>query len=103
MPATQGQTQIAQYTVPAGKTLYIIDWFFALKTGKSTDMQFYVRPFGGCFNVKKRLVLDEAGIQTWKPYLKVTEKSDIDIRVLASTGSHEVSSGFNSILVDNSI
>jgi len=101
MPATNNQTQIATWTVPAGKTFYLVDWFIGLKTGKSTDCNLFVtNGTDGVFRNQRRLVMDESNTQTWRPYLKVNEKSDIRVTVKASTGSHEVSSGFNGFLVD---
>lgn len=101
LPATQNQSQSTQFSVPADHTLYIIDWFWGLKAKKSTDLQFSIREFGSVFQVKKRLILDSSHNHPWLPYLPVLEKSDIRIRAQASTGSHEVSSGYNGILVAN--
>ena len=48
-----------------------------------------------------KIVIDTAGEQYWRPYLVIPEKSDIDVRAKASTGSHEISSSLNLIVVDN--
>lgn len=101
LPVGVNQTLMAIYTVPAGKTAYLVDWYFGMKNGKPTRMEFSMCNFGEVFRVKRVLVMDESSKQTWNPYLKIEEKTDIRVRAKASTGSHEVSSGFNMILVEN--
>lgn len=95
------QTLMAIYTIPAGKTGYLVSFFYTLKTGKATALDLQVREFGGVFQNKRKLVTDEAYLPPIKVSLTIPEKSDIKIRAKASTGSHEVSGGFSLILVDN--
>lgn len=98
---TANQSLVAAYTVPAGKTAHLLTWFIGLKTGKATDILMQVRPENEVFQTKRWLTVDEATTQVWNPYLNIAEKSDMRVRTKASTGSHEVSSGFDIILVDN--
>lgn len=95
------QTLMAIYTIPAGKTGYLVSFFYTLKTGKATALDLQVREFGGVFQNKRKLVTDEAYLPPIKVSLTIPEKSDVKIRAKASTGSHEVSGGFSIILVDN--
>jgi hypothetical protein len=95
------QTLQSIYTIPAGKTGYLVSFFYTLKTGKSTALDLQVRNFNSVFQNKRKLVTDEAYLPPIKVSLTIPEKSDVKIRAKASTGSHEVSGGFSLILVDN--
>jgi len=97
----KNQTLICTYTVPAGKTAYLIDWQYSIKNGKATDLELLTRKIGEVFQVKSKIGIDTTGNQTWLPYLRIPEKTDVDVRGKATTGAHEISSSLNIILVDN--
>lgn len=95
-----GQSLMALYTVPAGKTAYILQ----VDCGSSKDTEHQVRLVtkhnGGVWNTKvffsKRGGFDDV---QFKIPLKVPAESDIEIRVLASSTS-AVSAAFEIITVD---
>jgi hypothetical protein len=98
-----GQTFMALYTVPAGKTAFLTQW--TVGAGKqNTDAICFLasRPFGGSWNSKD--VITVSATTSFKNYtipLKFTEKTDIEVRGYSSTNNSLVSSTFNLILMDN--
>jgi len=95
------QSALAAWSVPAGKTFYLTDWFYGLKSGKNTVLNLKVRPLGEVFQIKRTMDTSESGEQSWTPYFPIAEKSDIIINGEASTGQHAISAGFNGYVVDN--
>lgn len=101
-----GQTNMCVYTVPAGKTAYITQW--TVSSGKSnadTVAKLMVRdtlhPDDGSWNVKDIAEIQASSfIKEYKVPMKITEKSDIEVRAFSNTGS-SCSSSFNLILIDN--
>jgi len=99
-----GQTFMALYTVPAGKTAYLTQW--AVSSGKQnadTLATFVVRPFGGAFNTKDVVEIQANNyIKEYKVPLKFEEKTDIEVRAYSDNGSSAAST-FNLILIDNPV
>ena len=102
--ASLGQTFMAIYTVPAGKTAYLTQWTVGAG-GQNADTTcfFTARPFGdGAFNSKDIII--SAGQQFSKNYkipLQFTEKTDLEVRGFTSSSGNDCSSSFNLILYDN--
>ena len=98
-----GQTFMALYTVPAGKTAYLTQW--TVGSGKqNTDAICFLacRPFGGSWNSKD--VITVSATTSFKNYtipMMFEEKADIEIRGYSSTNNSLVSSTFNLIIIDN--
>ena len=102
--ASLGQTFMALYTVPAGKTAYITQWIVgAGAQNADTTALLVAREFNdGGYNAKDIII--SAGQQFAKNYkvpLQFTEKTDIEVRGFTSTSGNDCSSTFNLILVDN--
>jgi len=102
--ASLGQTFMAVYTVPAGKTAYITQWIVgAGAQNADTTALLVARTFGdGGFNSKDIII--SAGQQFAKEYkipLQFTEKTDIEVRGFTSSAGNDCSSTFNIILIDN--
>lgn len=102
--ASLGQTFMALYTVPAGKTAYITQWIVgAGGQNADTTALLVCRDFGdGGFNSKDIII--SAGQQFAKDYkipLQFTEKTDIEVRGFTSSAGNDCSSTFNLILIDN--
>jgi len=101
--AEAGQTLMAVYTVPAGKTAYLMKFQGSIdKSNGETKFRFMARPFGGVFNVKGQFGT-AAGSPITYDYpvpLIFPEKTDLEVR--ASSGS-TLGAGaiFDLILVDN--
>jgi len=100
-----GQTLMAVYTVPAGKTAYLLTLHLGSdKASTNTSMiyRFFARPFGGAFNIKANY--NAAGGQSlsieYPVPLKFDEKTDLKVDVVAGQAT-QVSSTFDLILVDN--
>jgi len=102
--AGNGQTLMALYTIPAGKTGYVVAFNFS--SGKDQDQT--------CKLLTRDNTVVNAGFQT-KEYInirggftnfqkramtKVTEKSDIELQALGSSTT-SASGGFELILIDN--
>ena len=103
--ASLGQTFMAIYTVPAGKTAYLTQWTVgAGGQNADTTCMFAAKPFGdGAFNSKDIII--SAGQQFSKNYkipLQFTEKTDIEVRGFTSSSGNDCSSTFNLLLFDNS-
>lgn len=102
--AGRGQTFMSVYTIPAGKTGYITQW--TVGAGKqNTDAIGFLM----CRNIdvdgwQAKDVITVSATTYSKDYvipLKVTEKTDIEVRAYSSTNNSIVSSTFNIILIDN--
>ena len=107
MIAGLAQSLMAVYTVPAGKTAYILDVHFGSdKAATNTAMTYriFCREFldGGVFRILGNY--STAGGQTlnlqYPVPLRVTEKCDIKVDVVAAQAT-SVSATFDIILVDN--
>lgn len=102
------QTLMGLYTVPAGKTAYVTNvWASDNKsnTNGAVDATFWARSEGGVFRVQRTTGLQAGGSSHvqhfFKPYAKYTEKTDLRCSAICSNNGHEVSSGFDLILVDD--
>mgnify|MGYP000023274831 FL=1 len=100
-----GQTLMAVYTIPAGKTGYLLDLHLGSdKASTNTAMTYrlFARQFGGAFNIKSNF--NAAGGQSldinYPVPLKFEEKTDLKIDVIAGQAT-QVSATFDIILVDN--
>lgn len=104
IPVGYNQTMMAVYTVPCNKTAYMT-MFYAqpdssasyqaqMLTGRATD--------SGILRVRNELhAFQNQAIFNYKPYLKLTEKTDIQLRAKTGTANVEFAGGFSLILVDN--
>jgi hypothetical protein len=98
-----GQTLMSIYTVPAGKTAYLVKIHGSVdKSNADVKFMFFETPFGGSRNIKHM-----SGTQGGNPIdydypvpLRFEEKSDLEMRVLTSAvcGAGGI---FDLILVDN--
>jgi hypothetical protein len=96
------QTLMSVYTVPAGYTAFITDVEFSSPKNAELEMDLYFRPFDNVFRIQQ--AGSAYGSQYIKKFdipLKLTEKSDIDLRATAGTGGVVAAASFNFILVDN--
>ena len=99
--AGMGQTLQAFYTVPAGKTAYLMNFAASASKNQEVDVLFYQRPFGGAFRVQTTLSLNQGNQQLEYPVpLKFTEKTDLDVRVRGSSNS-TINVEFTMVLLDN--
>jgi hypothetical protein len=99
------QTLMAIFSVPLGKTAYLL--YGKASVGRAGDLsgQFFIRPFGGVFNVKHTFQIWQTTYDyQFKAVPKVPEKSDFDVRAVSSIPSGvKATAAFDLILVDNVI
>jgi len=96
-----GQTLQCLYTIPAGKTGYMLNIHASASKNQETILSLFARPFGGAFRTQTVMALYQNNQQLDFPVpLKFTEKTDIDLRVNGSANA-TIASDFTIILVDN--
>ena len=99
--AEAGQTLMSLYTIPAGKTGYLMKLQGSVDANNDALFRLYARPFGESFNVKGQFGVFAAGFNYDYPVpLRFEEKTDLEIKALSQNG---VGGGaiFDLILVDN--
>ena len=94
------QTMMAVYTVPAGKTAYVLSGNLSTLKDKDCTAKLMMRRDGGVFRAAGLIMTSGAAFQRqWSVPPSVPAKTDIEIR--AKTGATgPVSAGFEIILVD---
>jgi hypothetical protein len=100
------QTQMAFWTVPAGYTLYLMGNFFTSANSTanaSTNFQLIQRPLGGVFRIQSSARTPGNGdlVLDLHTPLAFAEKTDIEIRAIASAGTSNVSAEFEGIYIKN--
>ena len=99
----QGQTNLALYTIPAGKTGYLKNWNVGVGGyNDSVTANLYTREIGNGLIFRTRDVMDVPGGLHQRIYevpFRLPEKTDIEVRAIASAGTN-ISSTFDLILVD---
>ena len=103
---TANQTQMAFWTVPAGYTLYLMGVYFTSANSTanaSTNFQLIQRPLGGVFRIQSSARTAGNGDFVFDLHtpLAFTEKTDIEIRAIASAGTSNVSAEFEGIYIKN--
>ena len=101
--AGNGQTLMAVYTIPAGKTGYFLKFQGTVdKANVEMSYKIFARPFGGAFNIKG-MFSTQGGNPITYDYpvpLVFTEKTDIRIDAISSANAGSGAT-FDLILVDN--
>lgn len=109
IPASVGQTQRSQYTVPAGKTAYIKRINITAESSKSVDVRLFQRlsadtvaaPFGAVRIVGQWTgVAGEIQEKIGSNHI-IAEKTDLYVSAKVSTGTASVAVNYDLILVDN--
>jgi len=90
------------YTVPAGKTAYIVFGKMTVSDAKAIELTFWVRLNNGVFTVAHHIdVKDNNYDYFFKLPAKVFEKTDIEVRCSVDNGTAEASIAYDIILKDN--
>ncbi len=99
--AGYGQTLQAFYTIPAGKTGYLLQLSASASKNQETIIAMYQRPFEESFRVAQTMALYQSN-QTleFAVPIKFTEKTDLEVRAKGAANA-VVSVEFSLILVDN--
>jgi len=97
-----GQTNLALYTIPAGKTGYLTAWNIGVGSyNDAVTVTLLSREFNSAF--RTRDIMDVPGgshVRNYSVPIKLPEKTDVEIIGIATTGTN-ISSSFDIILVDN--
>ena len=101
-----GQTKLAVYTVPAGKTAYLVKFDASSFNGGvgaiGTQIRLYSKPHDQVFNlIHVGETINSQYIEEFKFPIAFTEKTDIDTRAYSSSNGTRVSANFNILLIDN--
>lgn len=100
-----GQTLMSVYTVPAGKTGYLIHGACSCQAGADATGNMFVR-YGGtsAFRVGHSFEVSGTGGQydyTFGIPIPIPEKSDIDVRATVRSNNARVTASFDILLIDN--
>jgi hypothetical protein len=105
------QTLMAVYTIPAGKTGYMRDWYGATSGANRSSnypLSLVAREFGGVFRTKHISSISDDGTSSHQHQYQepevFQEKTDIEMKVSVSasgTTAAAFSAGFDIVLVDN--
>ena len=98
-----GQNLSGIYTVPAGKTAFIVSGDFSVQKNEDAQVRFFVREFGSSFRIAH---IGESYQNTYRydfnVPLPIPEKSDLDVcGSLVETNNTRVTTNFDLILIDN--
>jgi len=106
--ADNNQTEMAVFTIPAGKTGYMRSWYGSTagaKKDSSHTIKLLARPFGGVFQLKHKANIDVNGTSYIQhEYIEpevFTEKTDIEMQMDTDTDQAGVAGGFDIVLIDN--
>ena len=99
--AGYGQTLQAFYTIPAGKTGYLLQVSASASKNQETVIAMFQKPFGESFRVSQTMALyqNNQTLEFAVP-IKFTEKTDLEVRSKGATNA-VVSVEFTLVLVDN--
>ena len=100
--AGKAQTLMAIYTVPAGYTAYLLKGTASCQSGADATADMYVRYFGqSSFRVGHSFEVAGVGGQYTYDFgvpIKISEKSDIDVRATVRSNNARVTAAFDFIL-----
>ena len=107
--ATNNQTLMASYTVPANYTAYMIAYYYSINRNVATgqaDVRLWARPFGEVFQLKHHIGISTTGSSKGDHVFRVafplTEKTDLYLDTDVSANDIDISGGFDLIVVANS-
>ena len=90
------QTEMAMWTVPSGKTFYMIKVWASESSAQSTILKMFVRPNGGVFQNRFTFVLNGSVLdRAYELPIAFSAESDIEIRAVTSAGGGIVAAGFD--------
>lgn len=100
------QTLMAIYTIPAGYTGYMRDWYVSTAGGVNASIhvvRLFARPFGQVFQLKHVASISASGTSAIQHKYEepeiFSEKTDIEMKVNTDTNTASISAGFDIVLV----
>ena len=97
-----GQSQTSVYTVPAGKTGYLTQWTVGSSIYNSgVHAYLKVTDENGTLRTRDVMFLSNFSVKDYKIPLKITEKSDVEVRAYDGASGANVSTSYNILLHDN--
>lgn len=98
----KGQTLMALYTVPVGKTAYIWGWEASPVGQLASTINLYIRPIGEVFQIQDEMhVFQDIGTHGPKLPRKVNAKSDIALRGKVAAGSAAMGAYIDMVVIDD--
>jgi hypothetical protein len=98
----EGQGQMAQFSVPAGYTAYILNGNANMGKGNDGFGKFKYRMYGGSFQTAMTFLLFQSTFDyKFEAPLALPEKSDLDVTMLASASGTACSCAYSLILIAN--
>lgn len=101
------QTLMAIYTVPAGKTAFLMKGTATCQAGADGNGKMFVRYFGqDTFRIGHTFEVSGAGGQYMYDFatpILIPEKSDIDVRMTTRSNNGRYTAAFDMILMDNPV
>lgn len=103
--AGQGQTLMAIYTVPRGKTAYLLQGACTVEANADATGNMFVRYFGqDTFRIGHSFEVSGAGGQYLYKFgipIQIPQKSDIDVRATVRSNNARITAAFDILLLDN--
>jgi hypothetical protein len=98
----EGQGQMAQFSVPAGYTAYLLNGNANIGKGNDGFGKFKYRMYGGSFQTAMSFLLFQSTFDyKFEAPLALPEKSDLDVTILASVSGTACSCAYSLILIAN--
>lgn len=105
--ADKGQTLMAIYTVPAGKTGYLYQGVCTAQASADGTGNMFIRYFGqNAFRIGHSFEVAGVGGQYTYDFafpIQLPEKTDIDVRVTTRTNNGRYTAAFDILLIDNEL
>lgn len=98
----KGRTMMAQYTIPAGYTGFLMQGSCTCQKSEGMTVEFYIRPYGGIFRIEHEAeVSGDGGRYTYdfKVPSAMPAKTDLDVRAIARTNNIRATAAFDVILI----
>lgn len=95
------QTEQAIYTVPANHTAYVFKGMASTGKGKDAQIYFKIRQQSKVFRTYETFGLYQNTYDSDRPFLPISEKSDIKVSAVSSSAGTPVSAQFGILLLNN--
>lgn len=107
IPTGENVSAKSHYTIPAGKTGYLLDFMPSLAAAKQgADVTFRARELGSTFKMKSRMSVQSNGASVINHQLslgpvRLPEKTDVKVVGVGSSNDQDISCEYILLLVDN--